>query len=231
MLSVAFQRQTLLTSAPEVCVSEQSHLVRGLTPLHAGALVVGTVIGTGIFLKAGIMSQTVGAPHWMLLAWIAAGVLSFAGALVYAEIGSLFPRAGGEYVYIREAYGDLPGFLYGWMRFWVASPGSIAAYAVGGATFLEGINIAFLKGMRTPLAVGFIVVFTGLNCLSVRFGGRVQAFVTSLKVIIILGLTSGIFFLAPNGTMGNMVSHGSNGAWPGFAAFGGAVLAALWAYD
>ena len=136
---------------------EQSQLVRGLSPIHAGALVVGTVIGTGIFLKAGIMSQVTGSPQWMLIAWVVAGVLSFAGALVYAEIGSMFPRAGGEYVYIREAYGDLPGFLYGWMRFWVASPGSIAAYAVGGATFLEGANIRCIQGMRTPLAVGFIM--------------------------------------------------------------------------
>src|SRR5512147_2563760 len=133
----------------EKCVREQSQLVRGLTPVHAGALVVGTVIGTGIFLKAGIMSQTVGAAHWMLLAWVAAGILSFAGALVYAEIGSLFPKAGGEYVYIREAYGDLPGFLYGWMRFWVASPGSIAAYAVGGATFLGATNIPGINGCRS----------------------------------------------------------------------------------
>jgi len=212
-------------------MEEQSQLVRGLTPLHAGALVVGTVIGTGIFLKAGIMSQVVGSPHWMLLAWIVAGILSFAGALVYAEIGSMFPRAGGEYVYIREAYGDLPGFLYGWMRFWVASPGSIAAYAVGGATFLEGAKIPIIHGLRTPLAVGFIVFFAGLNCLSVRFGGRVQSFVTALKIAIILGLTIGIFILTPAGSFGNLVSHGPAGAWPGFGAFGMAVLAALWAYD
>ena len=211
-------------------MSEKSHLVRGLTPLNAGALVVGTVIGTGIFLKAGIMSQTVGAPLWMLLAWVAAGILSFSGALVYAEIGSLFPRAGGEYVYIREAYGDLPGFLYGWMRFWVASPGSIAAYAVGGATFLGGTNIPGISGLRTPLAVSFIVFFTGLSCLSVRFGGRVQSFVTSLKIVIIIVLTFAIFVFSKTGSMSHFTPH-AGGAWPGFAAFGTAVLAALWAYD
>jgi basic amino acid/polyamine antiporter, APA family len=216
----------------EVAVSEQSNLVRGLTPVHAGALVVGTVIGTGIFLKAGIMSQAVGAAHWMLLAWIAAGILSFAGALVYAEIGSLFPRAGGEYVYIREAYGDLPGFLYGWMRFWVASPGSIAAYAVGGATFLGATNIAGINGYRTPLAVGFIMFFTGLSCLSVRFGGRVQSFVTSLKIVIIIGLTLAIFVFSSTGSWSHLWPHAvGGGAWPGLAAFGTAVLAALWAYD
>jgi basic amino acid/polyamine antiporter, APA family len=212
-------------------VAEQSQLVRGLTPLHAGALVVGTVIGTGIFLKAGIMSQVTGSPRWMLLAWVVAGLLSFAGALVYAEIGSMFPQAGGEYVYIREAYGNLPGFLYGWMRFWVASPGSIAAYAVGGATFLEGANIHCIQGMRIPLAVGFIVFFAGLNCLSVRFGGRVQTFVTALKIAIILGLTVGIFILAPGGSFGHLMEEPNGGGWPGFGPFGMALLAALWAYD
>ncbi|HEY6873963.1 MAG TPA: amino acid permease [Geobacteraceae bacterium] len=213
-------------------MAEQNGLVRGLTPVHAGALVVGTVIGTGIFLKAGIMSQTVGAPHWMLLAWVAAGILSFAGALVYAEIGSLFPRAGGEYVYIREAYGDLPGFLYGWMRFWIASPGSIAAYAVGGATFLGATGIPGINGCRAPLAVGFIAFFTGLACLSVRFGGRVQSFVTALKVVIIVGLTLAIFVFSPAGSWGHLFPHAAGGGgWPGFAPFGAAVLAALWAYD
>lgn len=213
-------------------MGEQSQLVRGLTPIHAGALVVGTVIGTGIFLKAGIMSQTVGAAHWMLLAWVAAGILSFVGALVYAEIGSLFPRAGGEYVYIREAYGDLLGFLYGWMRFWVASPGSIAAYAVGGATFLGATHIPGINGYRTALAVGFIMFFTGLACLSVRFGGRVQSFVTALKIVIIVGLTLAIFAFSPTGSWSHFVPHAAaGGAWPGFAAFGAAVLAALWAYD
>jgi len=210
---------------------EKSHLVRGLTPVHAGALVVGTVIGTGIFLKAGIMSQTVGDPLWMLLAWVTAGVLSFCGALVYAEIGSLFPRAGGEYVYISEAYGDLLGFLYGWMRFWIASPGSIAAYAVGGATFLAGTNIPVVSGCRTSLAVGFIVFFAGLSCLSVRFGGRVQSFVTALKIVIVVGLTLAIFAFSPTGGWGNFVFPAAGGSWPGFAAFGAAVLAALWAYD
>ncbi len=212
-------------------MGEKSDLVRGLTPVHAGALVVGTVIGTGIFLKAGIMSQTVGAAHWMLLAWVTAGILSFAGALVYAEIGSLFPKAGGEYVYIREAYGDLLGFLYGWMRFWVASPGSIAAFAVGGATFLGATNIPGINEYRTPLAVGFILLFTGLSCLSVRFGGRVQSFVTSLKVVIIIGLTFAIFVFSSTGSWSHFVPQAAGGAWPGFAAFGMAVLAALWAYD
>jgi APA family basic amino acid/polyamine antiporter len=213
-------------------VKAQIQLVRGLTPVHAGALVVGTVIGTGIFLKAGIMSQTVGAAHWMLLAWLAAGILSLGGALVYAEIGSIFPKAGGEYVYMREAYGDLLGFLYGWMRFWVASPGSIAAYAVGGATFLGATSFPGALTHKSAFAVGFIAFFTGLSCLSVRHGGRVQSFVTALKVMIIIGLTIAIFAFSNDGNLHNILpATGVTGGWPGFAAFGTAILAALWAYD
>jgi APA family basic amino acid/polyamine antiporter len=116
------------------------------------------------------------------------------------------------------------------MRFWVASPGSIAAYAVGGATFLAGTHIPGIICCRTPLAVSFIIFFTGLSCLSVRFGGCVQSLVTLLKIVIIIGLTLGIFVFSSTGSWSHFVPHAS-GAWPGFASFGTAVLAALWAYD
>jgi APA family basic amino acid/polyamine antiporter len=88
-----------------------------------------------------------------------------------------------------------------------------------------------LSGCRTPLAVGFIVFFTALSCMSVRFGGRVQSFVTSLKIVIIIGLTLAIFVFSRAGSWGHFLPHAAGGAWPGFAAFGTAVLAALWAYD
>ena len=114
--------------------SEQN---RSLSFIAALALVIGTMIGTGVFLKAAIMSQTVGSSYWVLIAWVVAGLLSLAGALTYAEIGALFPRAGGEYVYLKEGYGELIAILYGWQRFLISSPGTIAAYAVGTATFAE----------------------------------------------------------------------------------------------
>src|SRR5690606_3973682 len=110
-------------------------LVRGLTLVDAASIVVGSILGTGVFLKTSTMSVLVGSP-WMVLAiWVVAGLLSLAGALAYAELGSLMPNAGGEYVYLKEGYGDIWAFLYGWMRFWIGSPGSIAAYAVGAMTF------------------------------------------------------------------------------------------------
>ena len=115
------------------------HLVRGLTLPATTALVVGTVIGTGVFIKTAIMAQDTGSATMVLLAWIAAGVLSMCGALTYAELGAMLPHAGGEYVYLRQAYGELAAFLFGWMRFVVAGTGSIAILGVGFATFLSAI--------------------------------------------------------------------------------------------
>lgn len=132
-------------------------LIRSLDLKKTMALVVGTVIGTGVFLKAAVMSQQMGSPAWVLGCWVFAGLLSLAGALCYAELGALFPRAGGEYAFLKEGYGNGLAFLYGWMRFWIGAPGSIAAYGVGAATFLKSVI-----PMENPqfLAVGFIITFT-----------------------------------------------------------------------
>lgn len=203
-------------------------LIRCLGFKEAASLVVGSVIGTGVFLKAATMAQTTGSATWVILAWIMAGLLSLAGALCYAELGGMFPKAGGEYVYLREAYGKLPGFLFGWMRFWIGSPGSIAAYAAGSATFLAGMmDIGDNKAL---VAVGMIAVFTTLNCASVVVGGRVQTFITLLKALMVVGLTLSIFALVDRGAAA-VASADSGGAWQGWSAFGAAMLAALWAYD
>src|ERR1044071_919414 len=100
-----------------------SQLVRGLTFTSSTALVIGSIIGTGVFFKAAIMSQQVGSPALVLLAWLVAGLLSLSGALTYAELGAMLPHAGGEYLYVRTAYGNMAGFLNGWMRFVVGSAG------------------------------------------------------------------------------------------------------------
>src|SRR4029079_86054 len=135
-------------------------------------IVVGSIIGTGIFLKTAVMAQDAGSPIYVFLALLAAGVLSFMGALIYAELGCLFPAAGGEYVFLREAYGPLTGFLFGWTRFWIASPGSIAAYAIAFVTFLE--SFLPMANQRLEMAIAIILFFTMLNCFSVQFGGAVQ---------------------------------------------------------
>jgi APA family basic amino acid/polyamine antiporter len=206
-----------------------SGLKRGLGFKESISIVVGTIIGTGIFMKSGIMSQTLGSPMMVLLAWVVAGLLSLAGALTYAELGSLFPKAGGEFTYLQETYGELPAFLYGWMRFWIGTPGSIAAYAVGAATFLSPLFGGFNESTIAAVSVAFVVVFSSVNCLSVKSGGLVQVFMTALKVLMIATLIFGCFFLSGGSSHG--FSTPTEWAWRGWSAFGTALVAALWAYD
>lgn len=213
-------------------------LVRGLGFPQATSLVVGTIIGTGVFLKTAVMAQLGGSALWVLAAWLAAGVLSFAGAMTYAELGAMFPKAGGEYIYLRRGYGPFMGYLYAWNRFWIATPGSIAAYAVGSATFLGGVTALGDHVVALPLvgdveagravAVAFIATFTAVNCMNVHTGGNLQAVLTVLKVGVIAALAVGAI-LAPSGSLSNITSGG--GGFPGFSAFGAMMLAALWAYD
>src|SRR5271163_4231827 len=117
--------------------SNRPELARDLTLSHAGAVVVGTIIGSGIFLVPSEMMQAVGSARLVYLAWIAGGLLSFFGALTYAELGAMKPQAGGEYVYVRDAYGPLAGFLYSWTCFLSAKPGAIATITTGLVRILE----------------------------------------------------------------------------------------------
>lgn len=208
---------------------QQEKLLRGLGLRDSIAIVVGTIIGTGIFLKTAIMTVQVGSPGLVLLAWAIAGLLSLAGALAYAELGELFPKAGGEFVYLREAYGEMPAFLYGWQRFWIGSPGSIAAYAAGSATFLSGLVHLDAFGGMVPVSVAFILLFTSLNCLAVSFGGRVQSFMTGLKLLMVLGLCAGILLFSKDASWAHLGQH--SGIAFSWSAFGAAVIAALWAFD
>src|SRR5438067_11967281 len=106
-------------------------LVRELGVSHATSIVVGTIIGSGIFLVPAEMMQAVGSARLVYLAWLVGGILSFAGALTYAELGAMKPQAGGEYVYVRDGYGPLAGFLYAWTTFLISKPASIATVTTG----------------------------------------------------------------------------------------------------
>src|SRR5215510_6683672 len=204
-----------------------AELRRSLGFRDAAALVVGTIIGTGVFLKASPMAQAVGSPIAVLAALFAAGGLSFFGALAYAELGAMFPRAGGEYVYLREAWGPPIGFLYGWTRFWIGTPGSIASYAVGASVFAGGLVPMAGELEHKALALAFIAVFTVVNCLTVAFGGRVQSIMTGLKIVLVVGLAALVFAGAP----GDWSRLGAGGARWGASSFGAAMLAGLWATD
>src|ERR671938_2061190 len=112
-------------------------LVRGLGLTAATSVNIANMIGTGIFLKTRVMTCNVGTPGRVIAVWIVAGLLSLAGALTYAELAAMMPRAGGEYVFVREAYGPRWGFLYGWMQIFIAKTGSQASLAVAFAGFLN----------------------------------------------------------------------------------------------
>jgi basic amino acid/polyamine antiporter, APA family len=223
-------------------------LVRGLTAFDTTALVVGTVIGTGVFLKAAVMAQVVATPALVLAAWVAAGLLSLAGALAYAELGAMLPEAGGEYVYLRESYGSAAAFLFGWQRFVVGGSASVASIASGFAIFLAAfvpLGDAWLRrdvtalgqsfewqfGPRQLVAVAAIVLLSAVNCFTVAIGGRVQSTLTVLKVGGIAFVVLGIFFFGRGADWSHLRSPAGAHAWSGFAAFGTAMLAALWPYD
>ncbi len=216
--------------APPATPDPATGLLRGLGPWAAASLVVGTIIGTGVFLKTGQMAAYGPSAGWILAAWGAAGLLSLFGAMTYAELGAMYPAAGGEYVYLRRGYGPLMGYLYAWNRFWIGTPGSIAAYAVGSAIFLRGVlpaeAIDAIGGGKV-LAVGLVVVFTALTCLDVRSGGGLQTAMTVLKVAII-GALALAAMLAPRGDWSALAE---DAGFPGWSSFGAMVLAALWAYD
>ena len=222
----------------------RAELVRGLDFTSTVALVAGSMIGTGVFFKAAIMSQQVGSPALVMLAWLVAGLMSLAGALTYAELGGMLPKAGGEYAYLRAAYGNLPAFLDGWMRTVVASAGN-AALGAGFAALLAAIipmNTVWVStsyrvlgqenvwrlGMREVVAVAVILLFGVVNCAGVRLGGRVQTALTTAKIAGILIIAGGAYFFSKGGTVANLEIPAK---WSGTKLFGAAVLSALWACD
>jgi APA family basic amino acid/polyamine antiporter len=223
-------------------------LLRGLTATDTTALVVGTVIGSGVFLKTAVMTQDLGIPALVLAAWVAAGLLSLAGALSYAELGAMLPEAGGEYVYLKKSYGETAAFLFGWQRFIVAGSASIASLGAGFAIFLAaflplnavwvhrelsllGQTIDWQFGPRQVVAVGAILFLSVVNCFAVALGGKVQSALTLLKIGGIAFVVLGIFFFSGSADWSHLRAPAGTAAWSGGAAFGTAMLAALWAYD
>ena len=214
-------------------------LVRGLTLIGAASMLICNVIGTGVFLKARVMTCNVGTPGLVMAVWVAAGMLSLAGALTYAELAAAMPRSGGEYVFLREAYGRPFGFLYGWMRFFVGNTGAIAALAAGFAIFLNGVSGGALGGGGIPaVAIGAIALVTVVNCAAVAVGGRIATTLTVLKAALILGVGLGAFWLA-RGDWGHFAAAAGGGtcegveaaAMGGAAGFAAAMMGALWAYN
>src|SRR5678816_2062228 len=134
------------TTAPKA-QAEQSGFVKALTLTDATMLVAGSMIGSGIFITSASMARSLGSPFWLLAAWLVTGVITLLGALAYGELAAMFPRAGGQYVFLRESMGPLMGFLYGWTLFVVIQTGTIAAVAVAFGRFL-GVLVPSISADR-----------------------------------------------------------------------------------
>ncbi|MGH7602815.1 MAG: APC family permease [Gemmatimonadaceae bacterium] len=223
-------------------------LVRALSLRDALALLL-TVIGTGVFLKTAPMAQLVGSPSNVLLAWLAAGLLSLAGALTYAELGAMMPEAGGEYVFLREAYGHLPAFLFGWTSVMLIASGGLAAVSTALASFLGsfvplgavwmtrdfhllGQVVHWRLGIEQLVAVAVILLFSAINSRTIGVGGRVQWVATVAKLAGIAIIVLGAFLLSRLGSWSHLHAPVTAGIpRVGAGAFGAAMLAALWAYQ
>ncbi|HEX7957793.1 MAG TPA: amino acid permease, partial [Pyrinomonadaceae bacterium] len=150
----------------------------------AAAVVVGEVVGVGIFLTPAGMTKSAGSPLLVLVVWLLSGAMALSGALCYGELAARFPAAGGGYVYLREAYGPAPAFLYGWMALLVVDPGLTAALAVGGASYVgyaAGLPPAGVKA----LAVASVLLLAAVNASGVRLGGSVVRWLTVVKLALL----------------------------------------------
>ncbi len=220
--------------------SVRPELARDLGASHATAVVVGTIIGSGIFLVPAEMMQAAGSARLVYLAWLVGGLLSFFGAITYAELGAMKPQAGGEYIYIRDGYGPLAGFLYAWTWFLIAKPASIATLATGfvrvlgtfpALSFLANnfVSVPFSVTYGQLLAIVAATLISALNYVGIKRAGDFQLVFTWLKVVIILSIVvSGLSY--SGGSWQNFAGSFS-GAKGGMAGFMAALVAALWAYD
>jgi len=189
---------TTVTSSTDAELGAE-RLPRRLGPWSTAAVTVGIMIGSGVFrVPAAVAAQT-GSPGLMLLVWVAGGLVALCGALSLAEVAALFPRAGGMYVYLREAYGPLTGFLFGWL-YLIVLPAGAGAIALVFAEYLSRL-LPLSPAQVRAVAAGVIVLLGAAQYRSVRFGAAIQNVSTVAKVLAILVLTATAFVLRP-GTAG-----------------------------
>jgi APA family basic amino acid/polyamine antiporter len=255
---------TSVAAHPDATRAEDSRphadFVRALTLTDATMLVAGSMVGSGIFIVSADISRTVGWPVWLLAAWVMTGIITLLGALAYGELAAMFPKAGGQYVYLRESLGPLIGFLYGWTMFVVIQTGTIAAVAVAFAKYL-GVIIPSLSpdaftwlphaAVKTPdgsieiglsaqriVAILSVWALTWINLRGIREGKFIQTTLTVIKVtalaaLILLGLTVGrnATALAANFGAGHFAPNLSSLA-PAFAiVFASAMVGSLFSSD
>ncbi|HLE97370.1 MAG TPA: amino acid permease [Candidatus Thermoplasmatota archaeon] len=217
-------------------MTEEPSLKRTLGTPEAVSIIVGSIIGSGIFVLPAVIAGIVGSPGLVMAVWAACGVLAVFGGLTVAELGGMFPKAGGQAVFLREAWGERVAFLYGWAFFWVIQTGIIAAVAIVFSRFLAyflGLQGVAMAPFAVQLvAVAVIVLLTAINWVGVRYGGIVSNVFTSAKLVAILAVVAVGFFVARGA--GSILAPMLPAAAPegGYvAAFGLALVSALFAYD
>jgi basic amino acid/polyamine antiporter, APA family len=225
---------TPLASPMAEQVAPVTELRRTLGLLDLTFIAIGTVIGSGIFLVPGVVLRETGTQIGpALLVWVAAGILSYLGALTYAEMGAMKPDAGGLYTYIRDAFGPLPAFLYGWTSFFVIASGSVATLAVAFSGYFSEFVPVGGVGARL-ISVGVIVAIAAINVRGTRNSATMQNVTTGAKVLGLLALSIGMIALGPTPTVSSIVSRD---AWPAsitgalLSGIGAAMIGVLWAYE
>ena len=223
-------------------------LLRGLTLLDSVLLLVSGIIGSSIFLTAKDIAAPLPHPALFLLVWVLGGVISLCACVAFAELGSMFPDSGGQYVYLREAYGDLMAFLYGWMLFAVANGGTIAALSVASAAYMGQIvpliseedvilrvaGITFTRAHLVGLVL--IVVLTFVNVFGLRWGALLQNVSTWVKLTAMAGFVL-LGFAIGKGDWSHFSGRGAGGLAMGLgpaqliSAMGIGLIAVFWAYD
>jgi basic amino acid/polyamine antiporter, APA family len=236
-----------VASPPSTKSEAKPTLVRGLTLLDSVLLLASGIIGSSIFLTAKDIAGPLPQPILFLGVWVLGGIISLFGCVAFAELGSMFPDSGGQYIYLREAYGDLPAFLYGWMLFSVANGGSIAALAVASAAYMGQVVPVISQEHVVVSALGItltrthlvglllIAVLTYVNVVGLRWGALMQNLSTwtkfaAMATFVVLGFAIG------KGHWSNFSSHGASltmGLSPGqfISAMGIGLIAVFWAYD
>jgi APA family basic amino acid/polyamine antiporter len=206
--------------------SPDSGYQRSLRLKDAALVVIGGIIGGGIFLNPGIAAQRTESGLSLLLMWVGAGVLTLIGALCYAELGARRPHAGGSYVYLREAFGPLAGFLFGWTMLLVIYSGSSAAVATIFASYTASV-FGLPADMATPLAAGALVLVAGINLFGLKFGVQMQNLFTLLKLLAVAVLVVCGLFLAGAGKTALLAADPARSG----VGFMSAALPVLFAYS
>jgi APA family basic amino acid/polyamine antiporter len=227
--------------------NSKPHLLRKMNLLDSTFLVIGSIVGSGIFMTTGFIAEYLPSPGFILIVWLFGGFIALSGALSFAELGAMYPQSGGQYIYLRKAYGTWAGFLYGWGFFWVIECGGIATLAVGFAEYfgyfvpklstqtyllqLDIFNTTYSLSAGQLVAVFSIVILSAVNYFGIKSGITVQNVFTLLRIgavaaLVILGLAIG-----KKSGIGHPVELFPSGGVFDFRLFGLALIAVIWTYD